>query len=73
MKPPVRLGIVLLVLGALIFTYQGVLRVTHRQTAPSPAPEAAVEKADPFPVSQAIGTLATAGGIFLVVLGSRRS
>ena len=73
MKLQTRLGVVLLIIGVLIFSYEGITAIRQRQVAELSTPNVTNDKPDDFPVLQAIGTLGTAGGLFLVVLGSRRS
>lgn len=73
MKPQVLIGIILIILGVLIFAYQGITYTRRTQVAKIGPVEVTGEKTETLPISPLVGTLATAGGIFLVVLGSRKS
>lgn len=73
MKPQVLIGIILIIVGVLIFAYQGITYTRRTRVAKIGPVEVTGEKRETLPISPAIGTLATAGGIFLVVLGSRKS
>ena len=73
MKPPMAVGSVLIVVGILILVLQGILFATQSTAAPS-AVKSAEKDPNPetVPVPQIIGAVSVAGGIFLVVLGSRK-
>lgn len=80
-KPQTLLGAVLIIVGALLLTYQGITLLTHKRTAAAKSSEDA-GPFDPFnvvpgkdevlPLSSIVGTFALGGGIFLFVLGSRK-
>ena len=73
MKPSMAVGSVLIVVGILILVLQGILFATQ-STAALGAVKSADKDPNPetVPVTQIIGAVSVAGGIFLVVLGSRK-
>lgn len=73
MKPQMLLGTVLIVVGVLILAYQGITYTKRTQVLKAGPREVTGEKKETIPISPVVGTLATAGGIFLLVLGSRKS
>ena len=73
MKPIVLLGIVLIVLGAIALAYQGITYTTRESVIDIGPLKATVEKQKTIPLSPVLGGLALAGGIVLVIVGTRRS
>ncbi|HXN23486.1 MAG TPA: DUF3185 domain-containing protein [Candidatus Dormibacteraeota bacterium] len=72
MKSTTVAGIVLIVLGLLALAYQG-FTYTHRETVLDVGPiHATADKKETVPIPPILGALAVAGGIALVVAGSRR-
>ena len=73
MKPIVWLGIVLLVVGALAFTYQG-FTYTHQEKVLDVGPiHAAAEKHDRVSIPPVLAALVLAGGIALIVFGAKKT
>ena len=73
MKLPTVLGVILITVGILIFVLQGTLFATSSIVQPSPAKLAERDpNPETVPVPQIIGAVSVAGGLFLVVLGSRK-
>ncbi len=71
MKPQVTVGLLLIAVGILILVFQGI-PFTKKNTADL-GPLKLEEKHDEVvPIPSMIGAVSLAGGIFLVVLGSRR-
>jgi uncharacterized membrane protein len=72
MKPLVVVGVILIILGGLALAYQGI-SYTDRETVVDLGPiEATAEKERNIPLPPILGGLLLAGGIALVVIGSRR-
>jgi len=66
-------GILLIVLGALVFAYQGI-NYTRREKVLDVGPiHATKDTQEHIPVSPVLGGLALIGGIALLVSGMRRS
>jgi hypothetical protein len=72
MKPISMAGILLVVLGALALAYQGIT-YTHREKIIDVGPiHATADERKTIPLPPIIGALALAGGIALLVVGSRQ-
>ena len=72
MKPITLIGIILLVLGALALTYQGI-NYTHQEKVLDIGPiHATAETHERIPLPPIVGGLALAGGIVLLVMGARQ-
>lgn len=66
------IGIVLIVVGALALAYGGI-SYTRREKVLDIGPlEATTETRETIPLPPVLGAIALAGGIVLVVVGSRR-
>jgi hypothetical protein len=66
-------GILLIVLGALVFAYQGI-NYTRREKVLDVGPiHATKDTQEHIPISPVLGGLALIGGIALLVSGTRRS
>ncbi len=72
MKPVLLTGVILIVLGVLIFTYQGVTYTTHQKVFQVGPLEATKKTEKTLPLPPILGGLALAGGIVLVILGAQR-
>jgi uncharacterized membrane protein len=66
-------GIVLIVLGVVAFTYQGITYTTREKIIDIGPIHATTETQKTIPLSPLLGGLALAGGIVLVVVGNKRS
>jgi uncharacterized membrane protein len=73
MKPIVLLGIVLIILGVVALAYQGITYTTREKIVDIGPLQATAEKQKTVPLPPLLGGLALAGGVVLVVVGSRRS
>ena len=72
MKPPTIIGILLIVLAVLAFSYQGIT-YTRRENVLDIGPiQATTEKKETIPLSPVLGAAALIGGIALVLVGSKR-
>jgi hypothetical protein len=65
-------GIFLIILGVLIFVYQGVSYTKREKIVDIGPIEATKETHKTIPLPPILGGLAVAGGIGLVVMGSKR-
>jgi hypothetical protein len=72
MKPISMVGILLVVLGALALAYQGIT-YTHREKIIDLGPiHATADEQKTMPLPPILGAIALAGGIALLVVGSRQ-
>ncbi len=72
MKPAALAGIVLIVLGVVALAYQGIT-YTRRETVVDIGPlHATADRERTLPLPPVIGIAAIAGGVVLLVVGSRR-
>jgi hypothetical protein len=73
MKATIWLAIILIVLGALVLAYQG-FTYTHREKVLDLGPiHATADKQEHVSTPPILGGLALAGGVVLLLLGSRKS
>jgi hypothetical protein len=70
--PALAIGIVLIVLGVIALAYQGITYTTHQKVIDLGPLKASVEKEKTIPLPPVLGGLALAGGIVLVIAGTRR-
>jgi hypothetical protein len=73
MKPVSWVGIVLVILGALALAYQGVNYTRRKDVVNLGSIHVTTETRERIPVPPALGGLLFAGGIALLVMGSRKS
>ena len=71
MKPIVIVGILMIVLGVVALAYQGVSYTTREKIIDLGPIEASKETKKTIPMPPILGGLALAGGIALVVVGSK--
>ena len=71
MKPILIVGILLIVLGVVALAYQGVSYTTREKVIDLGPIEASKETKKTIPLPPVLGGLALAGGIALVVVGSK--
>ena len=72
MKPAALAGIVLIVLGVVALVYQGIT-YTRRETVLDIGPlHATADREKTLPLPPVLGIAAIAGGVALLVVGSRR-
>jgi hypothetical protein len=72
MKPMMWAGIVLIVLGALALTYQGINYTRQKNVVDLGSIHVTTETQERIPVPPILGGLAVAGGIALLVMGARK-
>ena len=73
MKTATILGIALIVLGLVVFAYQGIAYTTQEKVIDLGPLQATVEKEKTIPLPPIAGGLALVGGIVLVIVGARRT
>jgi hypothetical protein len=73
MKPTVIVGIVLIVLGIAALAYQGFSYTSREKVVDLGPIEATAETRKSVPIPPIAGAAAVAGGIALLVLGSRKN
>lgn len=73
MKPISWIGIVLIVLGGLALAYQGI-HYTHHEDVMDVGPmHVTTETRDRIPISPILGGLALLGGIYLLVVETKKN
>jgi len=73
MKPLAMAGVLLIAVGIAALAYQGIT-YTSRDTVLDIGPlHATADREHTLPLSPLLGVVAAAGGVALLVLGSRRS
>jgi uncharacterized membrane protein HdeD (DUF308 family) len=73
MRPAVIIGVILIVIGIIALTYQGITYTTHKKIIDIGPIQATAETKKTLPLPPIVGVLAFAGGIVLVIAGTRRS
>ena len=73
MKTTAILGIALILLGFVAFAYQGITYTSREKVVDIGPLQASVDTKKTIPLSPVLGGLALAGGILLVVAGTRKS
>jgi uncharacterized membrane protein len=72
-KPTVLLGIALIVLGIVAFAYQGITYTTRENVVDLGPIQASVETKKTIALPPILGGLVLAGGIVLVMAGTKKS
>jgi hypothetical protein len=70
MKPMVWIGILLIVLGALVFAYQGINYTREKKVLDVGSVHLTTETHERIPLPPILGGLAMVGGIVFVVMGA---
>jgi hypothetical protein len=65
------IGIVLVVVGALIFAYQGFTYTTHKKVVDLGPVQATKEERHTVPIPPILGAIAVVGGIVVLTTGRR--
>ena len=71
MKAPVIVGILLIVLAVVAFSYQGITYTRREKVLDIGPIQATAEKKETIPLPPLLGAAALIGGVALVVVGSR--
>jgi uncharacterized membrane protein len=72
-NPITFVGIALIVLGIVAFTYQGITYTSREKVIDIGPFQATAETEKTIPLSPLLGGLALVGGIVLVVVGARKA
>ena len=70
MKPVTLAGVALIILGVLALAYQGITYTTREKVIDLGPLKASVDKKS-IPLPPIVGALALAGGVVMVIIGSR--
>lgn len=73
MKPPVLIGVILIVFGIIALAYQGITYTTREKVLDIGPLEATAEKQKTIPLPPLVGGLALVGGLVLIATGARKS
>ena len=72
MKQATLVGIVLIVLAVIAFSYQGITYTKREKVLDIGPIQATTEKKETIPLPPILGALALAGGVVLIFVGSKR-
>lgn len=72
MKPSVILAILLIALGIVAFTYQGIIYTTREKVVDLGPIQVTADKTRKFPLPPIVGAIALVGGILVLVMGSKK-
>ena len=72
MKPIVLIGIVLIILGVVAFAYQGITYTSRKKIIDIGPIQATAKTEKTIPLSPLLGGFALAGGIVLVIIGTKK-
>jgi len=72
MKTATLIGIILIVIGIVAFTYQGITYTTQEKVLDIGPIKMTSEKTKTIPLPPIVGGVAVVGGIVLLVLGSKK-
>ncbi|MGE5446481.1 MAG: DUF3185 domain-containing protein [Ignavibacteriales bacterium] len=73
MRSAVVIGVILIVIGIVALIYQGITYTTHKKIIDVGPIQATTETKKTIPLPPVVGVLAFAGGVVLVIVGTRRS
>ena len=71
MKAPTMVGILLIVLAVIAFSYQGITYTKREKVIDIGPIQATTEKKETIPLPPILGAVALIGGVALVVVGSK--
>ena len=72
MKTYTLIGIVLIVIGILVFAYQGITYTTREKIVDIGPIQMSAEKTRTIPLSPIVGGISLVGGIVLLVVGKKK-
>jgi uncharacterized membrane protein len=72
MKAPTLIGIILIILAVIAFSFQGITYTKREKVLEIGPIEATAEKKETIPLPPVLGAVALIGGIALVFVGSKR-
>jgi hypothetical protein len=71
MKTYTLLGVILIIVGVVAFAYQGITYTTREKVVDVGPVHMSADKTRTIPLTPIVGALALAGGIALLVVGSK--
>ena len=71
MKPAIYVGILLIILGVVSLTYQGITYTTQEKAVDLGSLQITTEKTHTIPLPPILGTVALVGGVLLLVTNKR--
>ena len=71
MKPATLVGILLIILAVIAFSYQGITYTKREKVLDIGPLQATTEKKETIPLPPVLGALALVGGVALVLVGSK--
>ena len=71
MKPATLVGILLIILAVIAFSYQGITYTKREKVLDIGPLQATTEKKETIPLPPVLGALALVGGVALVFVGSK--
>lgn len=72
MKTNSLIGIILIVIGIVAFAYQGITYTTREKVVDLGPIQVTADKTKTLPLPPIVGGIALAGGIVLLVMGSKK-
>ena len=72
MKINTLIGVILIVLGIVAFAYQGITYTTREKAVDLGPIQVTTEKTRTIPLPPIVGVITLAGGIVLLIAGSRK-
>jgi drug/metabolite transporter (DMT)-like permease len=72
MSPKTIIAIILIAVGIVVFTYQGITYTTREKVVDLGPIQMTAEKTKTFPLPPILGAIALVGGIVLLVVGNRK-
>ena len=72
MSPKIIIAIILIAVGVLAFTYQGITYTTREKVVDLGPIQMTAEKTKTLPLPPILGAIALVGGIVLLVVGNRK-
>jgi len=72
MSPKTILAVILIIVGVLVFAYQGITYTTREKVVDLGPLQMTAEKTKTFPLPPILGGIALVGGIVLLAVGNRR-
>jgi len=73
LKTYTLIGIILIALGIVAFAYQGISYTTREKVVDLGPVHMSADKTRTIPLTPIVGALALAGGVALLVVGSKKS
>ena len=72
MSPKTIIAIILIAVGIVVFTYQGITYTTREKVVDLGPIQMTAEKTKTLPLPPILGAIALVGGIVLLVVGNRK-